>query len=96
MPSYLSLVSWTEQGVKDAKGAPARVDAVKQAAKDAGGRMIFFYMLMGQWDIATLLELPDDETAAKLLLKLGAAGNVRTTTMRAFTEEEFRTIVGTL
>lgn len=96
MPSYLSLINWTEQGIQSVKDAPARVDNFKQAVKDAGGRVIFFYMLMGEWDVATLIEVADDATAARVLLNNGMLGNVRTQTMKAFTEEEFRTIVGSL
>ncbi|TAK75294.1 MAG: GYD domain-containing protein, partial [Dehalococcoidia bacterium] len=68
----------------------------KQAVQTAGGRVIFFYMLMGEWDIASLIEVADDATAARILLGNGTLGNVRTHTMKAFTEEEFRTIIGSL
>src|SRR5579884_2594656 len=78
MPSYLSLVKWTDQGIRNVKDSPQRLDAVKQAAQAAGGRVIFFYMLMGDYDLATLIEAPDDETAARTLLSIGAQGNVRT------------------
>ncbi|MDO8751308.1 MAG: GYD domain-containing protein [Dehalococcoidia bacterium] len=94
MPSYLSLLNWTDQGVRDIKNSYQRVDAAKQAARDAGGRIIFFYMTMGQYDLAVLTELPNDEVAAKYLLALGGLGNVRSTTLKAFTEAEFRTIIG--
>lgn len=96
MPSYLSLINWTEQGIRGVKDSPARVDNFKEAVRAAGGRVIFFYMLMGEWDIVTLIEVPDDATAARILLNNGTLGNVRTQTMKAFTEEEFRTIVGSL
>ena len=96
MPSYLSLINWTDQGVRAVKESPQRLDAVKQAAQAAGGRLIFFYMLMGEYDLATLLELPDDETAARLLLTIGSLGNVRTTTLKAFTEDEYRRIIAGL
>ena len=96
MPSYLSLINWTEQGIANVKDSPGRLDAAKQAIEAAGGRMIFFYMTMGEYDLATLIEAPDDETAARVLLALGAQGSIRTKTMRAFTEEEYRSIVGSL
>ena len=94
MPSYLSLLNWTDQGVRDIKNSYQRVDAAKQAARDAGGRMIFFYMTMGQYDLVVLTEFPNDEVAAKYLLAIGGLGNVRSTTFKAFTEAEFRTIIG--
>ena len=96
MPSYLSLINWTEQGVRNVKGSPERLDAVKKAAEAAGGRVIFFYMLMGDYDLATLIELPDDEAAARVLLGAGMGGNVRSKTYKAFTEDEYRKIIGSL
>ena len=94
MPSYLSLASWTDQGIRDLKSAPDRLDAVKEGVQAAGGRVIFFYMLMGEYDIAMLIEMPDDDAAAQVALRAGMSGNVRTQTMKAFTEEEFRTVIG--
>ena len=96
MPSYLSLINWTEQGIGDVKESPARLDAAKQAVEAAGGRMVFFYMTMGEYDLAMLIEAPNDEAAAGVLLALGSQGSIRSTTMRAFTEEEYRTIIGNL
>ena len=96
MPSYLSLGNWTEQGIRNVKEGPQRLDAVKKAAEDAGGRLIFFYMTMGQYDFAALLELPDDDSAARLLLTIGGQGNARTTTLRAFTEDEYVALTGSI
>jgi len=96
MPSYLSLINWTEQGISNVKDSPARLDAAKAAIAAAGGRMIFFYMTMGEYDLATLIEVPDDEAAARVLLQLGAGGAIRTTTMRAFTEQEYRDLIASL
>ena len=96
MPSYLALANWTEQGIKDIKSGPSRLEAAKAAAQAAGGRLIFFYMLMGQYDFAALFELPDDEVASRMLLTLGARGDVRTTTLKAFTEDEYKAILGSL
>ena len=96
MPSYLSLLNWTEQGVRDIKQSPERLDAAKQAIQAAGGRMIFFYMTMGEYDMATLIEAPDDESAATVLLALGSQSSIRSTTMKAFTEDEYRGIIGSL
>ena len=96
MPSYLTLGSWTEQGIKTVKQSPHRLESVKQAAIAAGGRVIFFYMTMGEYDFATLIELPNDVAAAKLLLMIGSQGNVRTMTLKAFTEDEYQRILGGL
>lgn len=96
MPSYLSLVSWTEQGIRDIKESPQRLDAAKEAIRAAGGRLIYFYLTMGEYDLVTLSEFPNDETAARFLLMLGRQGNTRTTTLKAFTEAEYRAIIASL
>ena len=96
MPSYLSLINWTDQGIRNVKDSPQRLEAAKQAIEAAGGRMIFSYLTMGEYDLATLSEFPDDATAARTLLALGMQGNIRSTTLKAFTEEEYRSIVGSL
>jgi uncharacterized protein with GYD domain len=96
VPSYLSLISWTDQGVKAVKDSPSRLDAAKAAIADAGGRLIFFYMLMGEYDIAILTEFPDDEVATRFLLAEAAAGNVRSTTLKAFQESEYRALIESL
>ena len=96
MPSYLSLINWTDQGIKTVKQSPQRLEAAKQATTAAGGRMIFFYLTMGQYDLVTLSEFPNDEAAARFLLTIGGQGNVRTTTLKAFTEDEYRRIIASL
>lgn len=96
MPSYLSLLNWTDQGIRNIKDGPQRLEAAKQAIQSAGGRLIFFYLTMGQYDAVVISELPDDETAARVLLATGMQGNVRSTTLKAFTEDEYRNIVSSL
>ncbi len=96
MPSYLALVNWTEQGIKNVKDSPKRLEQAKKLIEQAGGRMIFFYMTMGQYDLVTLYEVSNDEAAARISLQLGIGGNVRTTTLKAFTEDEYKKIVGSL
>ena len=88
MPSFAVLGNYTEQGIKNFKDAPARIASAKEQIAAAGGRMIFFYLTMGPHDFVSVIEVPDDETAARLLITIAAGGNLRTTTMRAFTEEE--------
>jgi len=78
------------------KESPARLDAVKQAIQAAGGRLIFPYLLMGEHDLAALTEFPNDEAATKFVLTLGSQGSVRTHTMKAFTEQEYRDLIAGL
>lgn len=96
MASYLSLINWTEQGVKNIKQSPERLDAAKEAVKAVGGRIIFVYMLMGQYDLAVLYEFPDDETAAKALLAVAQQGNISAQTLRAFTDAEYHDLIAAL
>jgi uncharacterized protein with GYD domain len=96
MPSYLAMCNWTEQGVKDVKNSPARLEAAKAAATAANSRIVFFYMLMGEYDFAILLEAPSDEVASKFLLNTAVLGNIRSTTMKAFTEDEYKAILASL
>jgi uncharacterized protein with GYD domain len=96
VPSYLSLINWTDQGIKNVKDSPARLDAAKAAITAAGGRLIFFYALLGDYDIAILTEFADDETATRVLLGQGAAGNIRSTTFKAFQESEFRDLIASM
>lgn len=93
MPTYISLGNWTDQGIRNVKDAGKRVDAAKQMMKDAGGELKAFYMTMGAYDLVTIAEAPNDEVVAKILLTIGGLGNVRTTTLRAFTEAETRKIL---
>jgi len=81
------------QSVKD---SPARLEAAKQAAKALGGEIKAFYLVMGQYDFVVITEAPNDEAVARLLLAIGAQGNVRTETLRAFTEDEYRKIIASL
>jgi uncharacterized protein with GYD domain len=93
MPTYVILMNLTEQGVKNIKDAPARIEAAAKALEAAGGKMMGFYLTLGQYDYVAIAEGPSDEVALMQLLGLGAAGNVRTTTLKAFTREEFEEIV---
>lgn len=92
MPTYISLVSLTEQGIKEVKNAPERLLAFDTAAREVGGKLIGFYLVMGQYDYIVITEAPDDQTAARLILGTIAQGSVRTQTMRAFPREELETI----
>jgi uncharacterized protein with GYD domain len=92
MPTYISLINLTEQGVREAKNAPERLQAFESAVKDVGGRLVGFYLVMGQYDYIVITEAPDDQTAARLILGTIAQGSMRTQTMRAFPREEFEHI----
>jgi uncharacterized protein with GYD domain len=96
MPTYISLLSYTQQGLSSIKQGPARLDAAKEAYRKAGGELKAFYLTMGQYDMIAIAELPNDEAVATMALALGSVGNLRSVTSRAFTEAEYRKIIGAL
>jgi uncharacterized protein with GYD domain len=96
MARYIMLTNWTEQGIKNVKDSPKRLDAAKALAKKLNGEIVEFYMTTGAHDMVVMLEAPDDEAAAKFALSLGSGGNVRTTTLKAFSEQSYRSIIGSL
>ncbi len=96
MPTYVMLAHWTEQGMKQLKDSPRRVDAAKRELKEMGGDFKSFYMTMGDYDLVAVYEAPDDAVAARFTLMLGQLGNVRSTTLKAFPEAAYREIVASL
>ena len=96
MSTYITLISWTQKGIENVKESPARLDQAKAAFKAMGAEIKQFYLVVGQYDIVIVSEAPDDQTMAKAALTVGAGGSIRTQTLRAFTEEEYRKIVAAL
>ena len=96
MPTYISLIQYTQQGLSKVKESPSRLDQAKKAYEQAGGKLRDFYLVMGEYDIVAIADLPNDEAAAKIALTLGSAGNIRTRTSRAFTEAEYRKLIQSL
>jgi uncharacterized protein with GYD domain len=94
MPHFVSLLRYTQQGMAKIKESPARLDAAKKAAEKAGGKVHSWYLTMGRFDAVLISEFPSDEVAAKFTLSVGSLGNVSTETLKAFTEPEYRKIVG--
>ncbi len=93
MQTYIILMNLTDQGLKNIKEAPARVEMMAKSLEAAGGRLVSFYAVMGQYDYVAIAEGPNDETAFIQLITLGMLGNVRTLTLKAFTQGEFVDIV---
>ncbi|MFF3559488.1 GYD domain-containing protein [Streptomyces sp. NPDC002574] len=93
MPTYITLLNWTEQGIRAYKDTMARADAFAAAMQRLDGRLVTMYWTVGPYDLVAVLEAPDDETAAAALLQLGEAGNVRSTTMRAFGRGEVEGVI---
>jgi uncharacterized protein with GYD domain len=96
VPTYVMLATWTDQGIRSAKDSPRRLDAAKKALKDMGGEFKAFYLTMGGYDLVGIYEAPDDAVAARFNLQLGAMGNIRTRTLKAFPEAAYREIINSL
>jgi uncharacterized protein with GYD domain len=89
---YFILIRLTDQGIRNIKDTTSHADAVKSEAEKIGCKFTT-YWTFGEYDGIGMLEAPNDEAAMELNLKVGSLGNVRTTTLRAFTEEEIAKIV---
>ena len=93
MPSYITLMNWTDQGVKSFKESVDRADAAEVALSPVGIRFKDIYWTVGQYDLVATFEAPDEETLTAALLALAAQGNLRTTTLRAFTATEMKGVI---
>jgi uncharacterized protein with GYD domain len=93
MTRYLSLLTFTEQGMRDVRQTQTRAREFRASVEAAGGRILSQYWAVGQADGCVTFEAPDEATAAALLLALGQAGNVRTRTLRVFDEQEFQQVL---
>lgn len=88
MPSYVMLATFTDQGIRGIKDSPKRQDAFLKLCEKAGIKVKDVFRTMGRYDIVAVLEAPDDVTLTAALYSLGALGNLRTETLRAFTRQE--------
>jgi len=89
MPRYVLLVKLTDQGAKNIKEAPAQIEESTKALEAAGCKMIDHYFVMGEYDAVAIVEAPSDEVVMTQLVGIATLGSIRTTTLKAFTTEEF-------
>jgi uncharacterized protein with GYD domain len=94
MATYVVLAKFTDQGIRNAKDSPKRANAFKEMAKTFGVTVKDIGWTQGRYDIVTIVEAPDESSTMSLSLSLGALGNVRTETLRAFSAAEMTKIVG--
>ena len=94
MAIFINLVNLTEQGIKNVKDTTKRAEAFRQMAEKAGVKVKDIYWTIGAYDVVTVLESPNAESVLALLFSIGAQGNVRTQTLRAFSAEEMGKILG--
>jgi uncharacterized protein with GYD domain len=96
MPTYVMLLNWTDQGIRNVSEGPKRMETAKAMLKDMGGEAKSVYLTMGQYDMVVTYDAPDDAVAARFTLMLGKTGNVRSVSMKAFPEQAYHQIVASL
>jgi uncharacterized protein with GYD domain len=96
MTTYISLINWTDQGIQNFSDTVQRADAAKALAQRMGGSIANIFWTVGQFDLVTVADFPDDETGTAFLLALGSQGNVRTTTLRAYNASEVAAVISKL
>lgn len=93
MPAYVSLVSWTDEGIKKFRDTAERARNFAALVEQSGGRVREFLYTVGDYDMVAVTDFPDDESGVAVLLQVGSLGFVRTKTMRAFSADEMAAIV---
>jgi uncharacterized protein with GYD domain len=91
---FIVLFDWTDQGVKNAKESPQRAAQARETLKPMGVEIEQLYWTMGGHDLVAVMNAPDGQTLAAALLRIAGDGNIRTKTLRAFDETEFRSVIG--
>ena len=96
MATFILLANYTDSGFRHVKDSPKRLDAARETAAKLGVKIKDFYLCMGGHDIVAIVEAASDEAMAKFVLSLAGVGAVRTTTLKAFDERQYRQILGDL
>lgn len=96
MPTYITLWNYTEEGIENIDDSPSRLDDAVELMESLGGELHAYYLTMGEYDIVTVTEFPDDDAAAKALLHIGQTGAVSSETMRAWPESAYRELIANL
>jgi uncharacterized protein with GYD domain len=96
MPNYVMLANWTDQGMRNIEDSPKRIDVARKSLEEMGGHFLSVFVTMGEYDLIIAYDAPDDAVAARFSVLLGKMGNVRTKSMKAFSEEAYRLIVQNL
>jgi len=96
MAKYIILIKYTAKGIENVKESTKRHDAFQQLCESMGAKVESVYLTMGRYDLVVIVDAPNSETAAKLLLTAGSRGAVKTETLQAFSEKEYRKIISEL
>jgi uncharacterized protein with GYD domain len=93
MPTYVSLINWTDQGIRNFRDTVHRAEDFRGLVQKHGGHVRQILWTLGEYDVLGIVDFPDDEAATATLLQLGALGNVRTKTMKAFDAAQMTAII---
>jgi uncharacterized protein with GYD domain len=93
MNTYVALINWTDQGIKDFRDTTQRAEAFTKMVESAGGKVRELVWTVGQYDMVCVVNFPDDETGVAALLRVGSLGNIRSNTLRAFGADEMAGII---
>ncbi len=93
MPHYVTLIQWTDQGVRNFRESPKRAEAARKMAEQLGGKLWLWYT-MGEYDVVGIAEFPSDEAYMQFALQSGSQGNVRTKTLKAWSEADAAKVIG--
>ena len=94
MKTYVSLINWTDQGIKDFQDTTKRAEAFTKLVESSGGKVRELVWTVGQYDMVCVADFPDEETGVAALLRLGSLGNIRSNTLQAFDADEMAGIIG--
>jgi uncharacterized protein with GYD domain len=93
MATFIVLGNFTDQGIRNVKQTTQRAKAFREIAQKAGVKVKEIYWTLGEYDVVVIMDAPNDETATSLLLSVGSLGNIRSKTLRAFSEDEMGKII---
>jgi uncharacterized protein with GYD domain len=96
MPTYVMLSNWTDQGIRQVEDSPDRLEAARKLCRQHGAEIVGFYMTLGAYDLVVIIDAPNDEAFAKLAIAIAKGGNIRTTTLKAFDEDQYRKIIASV
>ncbi len=94
MTTYVSLINWTEQGLKNFRDTRQRAEDFSRLVESSGGRVREQLWTVGEYDVVCIVDFPDDEAGVAAMLRAGSTGNIRSNTLRAFDAEEMAGIIG--
>jgi len=96
MPTFIAMLSWTDQGIRNVKDSPKRLQAAREAAKKLGVDIKQVFLTTGEFDLLSILEAANGDNVAKLIMMLGSQGNLRSRTIRAWPEGEYLKLISEL